>query len=276
MDSRVQELREHIKAEAEALDLSVLPRAAALAEANVVTLSTIPPNALFRTRVPPLDIILHAIRCLLARRDFPGLGHVPDLLDLLTTSEFHRKLMVKKVEEVLTMHHQANNGHHGTLSGGEIFCLNEYEDFDTHIRSIYVELILQYCQYDIYHLWTSNPPRTADTTLRLCQYFPKLNQFYVNAVGHSPRLFHHDLTDIEGKALYDRGLDCCRFVTTSCEWAIAHKLSGQTLDEVFQTPQFRATFPCKVRLSTLRETMEYYVATVGSMFDKLQALCPPT
>ncbi|KAJ7720446.1 hypothetical protein B0H16DRAFT_1474434 [Mycena metata] len=253
----VQELRECIRAEAEALNLF-------MAEVNVA----IAPKSLFENRLPRLNIIVYAIRFLLAWQDSPDFDDVPSLLDFATALEIHQKLMIEKVANSTLTHHEK-------LSGENILCWHEYQNSDSNIRAVYTELILQYCEYDIYRLWTSDPPQTADTTLRLCGYFTRLNPLYLKAGRHSSRLFHHHLTGEEEKALHEHGVDCCAFVSDSCDWAITHQLPGQTLAEVFQTLQFKAAFPCKVSLSTLRETMDDYMSVVEGMSETLHVLLPP-
>jgi hypothetical protein len=67
--------------------LLFLPSAAYI-ERNIIN----NPKSLFKHRVPPLDIILYAIRCLLARLDARCPRNIPDLLDFATTTEFYRVL----------------------------------------------------------------------------------------------------------------------------------------------------------------------------------------
>lgn len=137
-DSAVQELRACIAAETDALDLF-------MAEVNVA----VAPKLLFGTRLPRLDIIVYAIRFLLARQDSPGFEDVPSLLDFATTLEVHRKLMIEKVEEA-----NATLTHHEKLSGENVLCWDEYRNSDSIIRAVYTELISQYCAYVSYLLCT--------------------------------------------------------------------------------------------------------------------------
>jgi len=270
MNNTLQELRAYIKASGFE---SPAPNHASISETNIIN----NPNSLFKHRVPPLDIVLYAIRRLLAPPDSPRLRDVPDLLDFATTIEFYRKLALQRVEEALTIHryYQANGGNPTTLTDEEVERLVEYKTSGPDLRSVYIEMVLQYCQWDIYHLWTSDPPCVADATLRLCEYFPQLNEVYRNTGAVSPRLFHYDLTDAEREALRVRGVDCCMFVHGSCEWARARQLSGQMLANVFQTPEFVVAFPCEVHVSELRKSMDHYMAAVERMVNELQEMFPP-
>lgn len=198
------------------------------------------------------------------------------MLDFATTIEFYRKLALQRVAEALKIHryYQANDDGPTKLTDEEVKRLREYQTNDSAVRDVYIEVVLQYCQWDIYHLWTSDPPRAADVALRLCEYFPELNEIYQNASTESPRLFHYDLTDLECEAVRLRGVDSCRFVSDSCEWARASKLPGQTLASVFQTPEFALAFPCDIYPAKLRETMEFYMAAVERMVKGLQEMFP--
>ncbi|KAJ7922258.1 hypothetical protein B0H13DRAFT_2411751 [Mycena leptocephala] len=229
------------------------------------------PKSLFKRRVPPLDIIFYAIRCLLARPDAQRLRDIPDLLDFATTIEFYRVIALQTAQEALKIqpYDQANDDRPVTLTDEEADRLREYNRNYPTVRTIYIETVLQYCQLDIYHLWTSDPPCTAGVTLRLSEYFPQL---YRTAGGVSPRLFHHDLSDAEHTALHVRALDCSAFVSDSCVWANEHRLPGQTLANVFQTPEFSAAFPCEIRLSELRKSMDFYMALVERMVNELQEM----
>ncbi|KAJ7914543.1 hypothetical protein B0H13DRAFT_2460439 [Mycena leptocephala] len=220
------------------------------------------PKSLFKRRVPPLDIIFYAIRCLLARPDARRLRDIPDLLDFATTIEFYRVIALQRVQEALKIHqyYQANDDRPVTLTDEEADCLREYNRNDPTVRTIHIETVLQYCQLDIYHLWMSDPPCTADVTLCLSEYFPQL---YRTAGGVSPRLFHYDLSDAEHTALRVRALDCSAFVSDS-----------QTLANVFQTPEFLAALPCEIQLSELRKSMDFYTALVERMVNELQEIFP--
>jgi hypothetical protein len=218
--------------------LFILPSAAYI-EKHIIKNS----KSLFKERAPPLDIVLYAIRLLLgASTDAPRLGDIPDLLDFATTIEFYRKLALQKVDEALTFqrYYEANNDGHTTLTDEEIERLHQYTRDGPEVRTVYIEMILQYCQWvrlwagftivtstdhwqDIYHLWTSDPPCPTDVTLRLCEYFPNLNGIYRNKGATSPRLFHYDLTDAEREVLRLRGIDSCMFVSDSCDWASARQ-----------------------------------------------------
>ncbi|KAF7362546.1 hypothetical protein MVEN_00602700 [Mycena venus] len=221
MNTTLQELRAYIKASGFESPAPNHASISAYIETNIIK----NPNSLFKHRVPPLDIVLYAIRRLLAPPDAPRLRDIPDLLDFVTTIEFYRKLALQKVEEALTIHryYQANDDHL-TLTDEEVQRLDEYKIEGPDLRSVYIEIVLQYCQWDIYKLWTSDPPSTADATLRLCEYFPQLNDKYRALTGGSPRLFHYDLTDTERDTLSLRGIDSCTFICDSSEWAKVRQL----------------------------------------------------
>ncbi|KAK7052233.1 hypothetical protein R3P38DRAFT_2859246 [Favolaschia claudopus] len=270
----LQELREHIKAASGVESPSPNHKSiATYIAANIVN----NPNSLFKGRVPPLDIILYAIRRLLTPTDPYRLQNVPDLLDLATTVEFWRKLALNRVDEALAIdeYYRGNRpSEHQTLTEEELETLRTFKADGPSERAVYVETVLQFCQFDIYQLWTSDPPCAADVTLRMCEYFPELNDIYRAARADSPCLFHKDLTGVEREALHVRGIDCCSFVSNSCAWASANRLPGQTLAEVFQTPEFLKRFPCAVLPARLRESMDYYLSTVEQMVVELQEILP--
>ncbi|KAJ7750628.1 hypothetical protein B0H16DRAFT_1549671 [Mycena metata] len=275
MNTTLQELRAHIKAsgfESPAANAKI----SAYIETNILN----HPNSLFKHRVPPLDIILYAIRTLLAAPDTPHPRDIPDLLDFATTIEFFRNLALQKVDEALTFHayYQDNDPERSRLTDEEVARLTEYQSNGNlgSLRTVYIEMIMQYCMMDIYYLWTSDPPRTADVTLRLSEYFPMLNKYYRNTGVTSPRLFLSDLSAEEREHVRDRGIDCCRFVTDSCQWANAHQQPGQTLASVFQTPAFADAHPCAVDVPALRNTMELYMDAVEKMVRELQDMFQPT
>ncbi|KAJ7719027.1 hypothetical protein DFH07DRAFT_973077 [Mycena maculata] len=224
------------------------------------------PNALFKRHVPPLDIILYAIRRVLAADAEAQV--IPDLLDLATTVEFFRTRALQNGREALVQYGRHSDTQR-TLSREDEKRLRKYQDGSADIRAVYIELLLQYCQLDIYRLWTCDPPRPADVTLRLCEYFPALNPLYT---ATSPRLFHYDLADAERALLRKRGLDCCLFVRDSCRWAVERSTPDDPLASVFRTPAFAACFPCTVSAASLRDMMEFYMGTVQAMVDELQGM----
>ncbi|KAJ7796526.1 hypothetical protein B0H14DRAFT_74110 [Mycena olivaceomarginata] len=172
METTLQELRAHITASGFQSPAPNHASISAYIEKHIIKNS----KSLFKERAPPLDIVLYAIRLLLgASTDAPRLGDIPDLLDFATTIEFYRKLALQKVDEALTFqrYYQANNDGHTTLTDEEIERLHQYTRDGPEVRTVYIEMILQYCQWDIYHLWTSDPPCPTDVTLRLCEYFPQ-------------------------------------------------------------------------------------------------------
>ncbi|KAJ6483848.1 hypothetical protein C8R47DRAFT_1132292 [Mycena vitilis] len=270
MTNTLQELRAHIKASGfESPSAKFVP----VIETNLVT----SPNSLFKRQIPPFDIVLFAIRTLLSLPDAPRLRDIPDLLDFATTIEYYRTLATKRVQEALTIHryYQANpDDGHLPLTDKEVRCLRGHKSNDTNLRDVYIEMVLMYCQIDIYHLWTSDPPRTADVTLRLSEYFPALNGYYKSEDKSAARLFHFDLSDEERKKLHECGVESCFFVSESCSWARERRLPGQTLANVFQTPEFAVEFPCALSMKMLSKTMEHYLGEVESMFHELHQIFP--
>ncbi|KAJ7016148.1 hypothetical protein C8F04DRAFT_1164867 [Mycena alexandri] len=274
MNTTLQELRAYIKAsgfESPAANAKI----SAYIETNILN----HPNSLFKHRVPPLDIIIYAIRTLLTAPDAPHPRDIPDLLDFATTIEFFRNLALQKVDEALTFHayYKDHDQDRLLLTDEEVARLSEYQSKTNSdsLRKMYIGMVMQYCMMDIYYLWTSDPPRTADVTLRLSEYFPMLNKYYRNTGVASPRLFLSDLSVEEREHVRDCGIDCCQFVADSCQWANMHRQPGQTLANVFQTPAFADAHPCTVRISTLRTTTEYYMDAVEKMVKELQDMFQP-
>ncbi|KAJ7187717.1 hypothetical protein GGX14DRAFT_580858 [Mycena pura] len=281
MDNTLQELRTYIKAS----ECSSSMHAAIPAYIEKKILND--PGSQFKNRVPPLDIIIYAIKRLLANSPIV----VPDLLDFTTTVEFYRKLALQKADDALKIHqsYRADDYSATTLTGDEVERLQGYQMNDSTLREIYIELVLNHCQLvchlcrysvlkylnchlpDIYHVRTSDPPRTADLESRLCEYFPEL---YRDARGESSLLFHSDLTQPEREVVRFRGADSFKFLRDSYDWACANQISGQTLESVFQTSEFAIAFPCKIHPPTLRETVELYMETVERMVNELQEMFP--
>ncbi|KAJ7286759.1 hypothetical protein C8J57DRAFT_1281974 [Mycena rebaudengoi] len=217
------------------------------------------PNPLFRRHVPPLDIVLYAICTVLEPADGTAAAlrlheRIPDLLDFATTVEFYWLLAVERAREAL------EDKNPGRLESADEELLRVHDVSDAALRMPYVELILQYCPFGIYKLWTRAPPSTADVTLRLCDV--------------SPRLFHFDLTDAERERVRQTGLDCAGFVAESCAWAQEHRVPGRKLEDTFQTPDFAVAFPCEIDLATMRATMAHYMDRVEAMVGDLQAMFP--
>ncbi|KAJ7117398.1 hypothetical protein C8R43DRAFT_1137690 [Mycena crocata] len=272
----LQELRAHIEA-AGFESPTANARISAYIESEILN----HPNALFKHRVPPLDIIIHAVRSLLASSSsnpsgIPNPNGIPDLLDFATTIEFYRGLALTKLREALTFngHYHRHGGEGVALSADEEMRLRTHDEEANDLRHIYVEMLLQYCQTDIYYLVMRDPPRSADVTLRLCEYFPALNKMYANA-HTSPRLFHFDLDEEEKKLLRERGIDCCRFVRDAVQWAVQRSaVDGQTPAAHLCTPAFAAAFPCPIRLYCLRETMDHYIDAIVRMVHELESMFP--
>ncbi|KAJ7189065.1 hypothetical protein C8R46DRAFT_1056520 [Mycena filopes] len=265
----LQELRAHIKAAGFESPASTT-KISAYIETNIIN----HPNSLFKHHVPPLDIILYAIRSLLAKAPAAGaprLRDIPDLLDFATTVEFFRKLALQKAGEALTFHeyYYLKDDGRRMLTEEEVLRLQVYQAEGGHLRKVYLEMVMQYCLIDIYYLWTSDPPRTAEVTLRLSEYFPMLNKYYGAA---SPRLFLNDLSDEEREHVRARGVDCCRFVAATCEWAQVRRKPEQTLATMFQTREFAEVHPCTVEIPQLRHSMEFYMDAVEKMVKELQGM----
>ncbi|KAJ7856954.1 hypothetical protein B0H14DRAFT_3448156 [Mycena olivaceomarginata] len=229
------------------------------------------PTAPPKHRVPPLDIILYAIRRVLGPPDAPCVSDIPDLLDFATSIEFYRALALSKAEEALRFHeYYQTNKRDAALSKAEAVRLREYQMNDISMRKTYIGIILQYCELVGRHLppLDERPAAPADLTLRLCEYFPMLNAHYAAACV-SPRLFHYDMSATERELLRLRGLECCTFVYDSCAWAAARSGPGQPLVGMLQTPAFTAAFPCKAPQAALRQTMNYYMDTVEGLVNDL-------
>ncbi|KAJ6448878.1 hypothetical protein C8R45DRAFT_1045488 [Mycena sanguinolenta] len=281
LSSTLQELRAHITG----LGLeSPSPNHASISayiETNIIN----NPNSLFKRRVPPLDIVLYAIRRLFepppdAPPDTPRprLRDVPDLLDFVTTIEFYRKLTLQRAEEALTIHeyYLQTDDRRANLTKQDVKRLKDYKANGDNLRKMYIEIVSQFCLWHIHYLWTSSPPRPADVTLHLCEYFPNLNEYYRNSGKKSPRLFHSDLTDAESRLLDERGKESCEFVVTSCEWAESRLqfFPGQTIANMIQTPEFSEQFPCNIDLSSLRSAMDFFLKAVDGMVNELQEMFP--
>jgi hypothetical protein len=173
-------------------------------------------------------------------------GDVANLLDFATTIEFYRQLALQKMEDALKIQrsYQVNDDGATKLTDEEVKQLRDYRTNGSTLRSIYMDIVLQYCQWvrhlqrcsvlkylnrrlqDIYHICTSDPPRAADLTLRLCQYFPELSETPEKSRAESPYLFHHNLTDAEREAVRLRGDASSKFVSGLYEWAVEHQIPG--------------------------------------------------
>ena len=150
----LQELREHIKTtgvefpatHAHISGAHALPctpaysSSAAFIETHILT----HPNAFFKRRVPPLDIILFALRSLLAK---PA-QDIPDVLDFATTIEVYRTLALTKVEEALTIHeyYQVHDRLRTALTPADVDSLCQYQNSAPTLRAVYLSVILQFCQ----------------------------------------------------------------------------------------------------------------------------------
>jgi len=224
-------------------------------------------DSLFKTRVPPLDLILYAIRNIM--RPSMVADQIPDLLDLLAAVEFYRNVSLGKANDALVYNdwYKAKDERAISLTHEERTDLESQVKMADVLRAIYFNLILQYCQFDVYTLWSHHPDSMTDLILRMSDYFPRLNKNYTTP---TPRLFLHDLSDDENDQLHKTGLGCCRFVRDSYAWAVEHRLPGQSLVTMLQSEDFAAVFPCPIDQDRLVDSMVYYLEAVESVVRQLE------
>ncbi|KAJ6631300.1 hypothetical protein B0H10DRAFT_2206987 [Mycena sp. CBHHK59/15] len=290
----LEELRAYIRASgaespADAnANISASASAAAYIETHILSS---PAAALFTRHVPPLDIILFAIRSVLAPPHATA-SHVPDLLDFATTVEFYRACAVKRGREALVFgayyrgegEGDDNEGEEGrtNLTRKEEEYLHEHtsEEWDAQLREIYIELVLQYCILDIHTLWTASPPCPAAVAQRLCEYFPRLVPTHASSSPRrnshtSPRLFHFDLSDAERARVDETGRTSCVFVRDSCAWAEERaRKGGPPLHQLLPSPAHAAAFPCAVDARALCATTAFYLACVEDVVRVLEGMFP--
>ncbi|KAF7289165.1 hypothetical protein MIND_01377600 [Mycena indigotica] len=264
MESDLEQLRAHIRATG-----FNSPVANATISAYIRAHILEHPNKLFTTRAPPLDIILFAINNIFVGRVPPPIDSIPDLLDLLTSAEFYRKIALEKANEALKLHlkYKDTSPTRTRLTDEEEQQLRGHGERDENLRSIYLELYHQFATYHMYELWTCHPPRPADMIARFCEYYPETPWLHPHTEALAHRLFCHDLSPAERAECRQRGLDMCKFMTDSSEWA-QKNYPGVLKSLVYQKPEFRAEMPCEV--DQLRPSLDYYTNTVEAMVNELQ------
>ncbi|KAF7311433.1 hypothetical protein MKEN_01045500 [Mycena kentingensis (nom. inval.)] len=238
------------------------------------------PNKLFHKRVPPLDIIAYAIYRSLVGDGAPHLDSIPDIIDMLATVEFYRRFTLRKTREALQLHAQLLEQSPGQtrLNEEREALLRAHGEEDAVLREIYLENIRHLCGFEIYHLWTSNPSRIADTALRLCQYFPELASQYseYHEQGDAPpSFFYRDLSDAERATFVDTGVEVCQFMADTHKWVDTHAPEGALTAVIFQIPEFRATFPCPFNRKNIQQNVRYYVERVEKLVTDLHDIFPP-
>lgn len=72
----------------------------------------------------------------------------------------------------------------------------------------------------------AKPPSMTDFLIRFNEYFPHLNKLYGRK---SPRLFWSDISSKEIVELSKLGVDCCRRVQETVNWATEHVGKGFVL-----------------------------------------------
>ncbi|KAJ7651130.1 hypothetical protein FB45DRAFT_1018482 [Roridomyces roridus] len=208
------------------------------------------------SRPSGLNIVISAIQKILGPTDKIHYKLIPDLLDFLTILELCHRLKLKgAVDEAREPRHEDEEWLQSVQTGK--------------FRQLFIEIVLKYCELDMYRLWTQDPPIPSLATQRLREYFPVSCS---EADGHtvaSPRLFHSDLSGSEREEIYSRGTKCRRFIYDSIAWADAHGGRGESLATIFQSAEFQTRYPCEVDIGCLRQAVGFYVKVVQDSIDKL-------
>lgn len=112
-------------------------------------------DSLFKTRVPPLDFILYAIKNIM--RPSMVLDQIPDLLDLLAAVEFYRNIALGKANDALVYNdwYKAKDERVVSLTQEERTDLEMQVQMADILREIYFNIILQYCQFVSEHVLSS-------------------------------------------------------------------------------------------------------------------------
>ncbi|KAF4598138.1 hypothetical protein AB1N83_004296 [Pleurotus pulmonarius] len=185
---------------------------------------------------PPLDVVVYAARNILLPTVI--IDQIPDLLDLLSTVETHRKHIVLKADDALAFHaywKNENVDESVLLAAEEHRFVGSIVADNTAMRDSYKSVISALCQMDIYHLWTRIEPSIAKLAVRMNEYYPPSNKKYQRQPA---LLFHADLSTAERADIEVACRETVEFFQQSLSWALSHADPGQPLSECFQSDKF--------------------------------------
>ncbi|KAG5335752.1 hypothetical protein C0989_000464 [Termitomyces sp. Mn162] len=185
------------------------------------------PKSSIIKQVPPLQVVIYAINNIL----YPTLvtRRIPQLLDLLATVEFYRKRTLASSLEATIWNEYYEVQNENTvyrLSEEDGTYLKRLESDSISMRTMYITLVSECCQLDMYLLLTAKPPSMTDFLIRFNEYFPRLNKQHQSK---SPRLFWSDLSSQEIVQLSNLGADCCSQVQEIVSWATDYVRKGSVL-----------------------------------------------
>ncbi|ESK93688.1 hypothetical protein Moror_1505 [Moniliophthora roreri MCA 2997] len=206
-------------------------------------------------KTPPLELISYAIRDMMYPT-FISPSRAPDLLDLIATAESYRMRAVEKADTAREF-----NNYYSTRRATEIDILTA-EELDVVLlteeeqiildkvianapetRQKYVDLVLGYCQLDIYHLCTTC---SEDIGPRMEKYFG--NESFI----HNPE---------EGRQF---AMAAKKITLMMHDWAVVQNSGvGGVRNR-----------PCPVEVEGLLSATEVYLQHVEEQIQSLEAIFP--
>ncbi len=188
-----------------------------------------------------MDVVVYAARNILLPTVI--IDQIPDLLDLLSTVETHRKHIVLKADDALAFHaywKNENVDESVLLTAEEHRFVGSIVADNTAMRDSYKSVISALCQMvsshninivtmrnvflqDIYHLWTRIEPSIAKLAVRMNEYYPPSNKKYQRQPA---LLFHADLSTAERADIEVACREIVEFFQQSLSWALSHADPG--------------------------------------------------
>ncbi|THU85053.1 hypothetical protein K435DRAFT_394657 [Dendrothele bispora CBS 962.96] len=175
------------------------------------------PTGEIQDKVPPLQIFTYEVRKIL----YPDLlyDQIPNLLDLLANVDRYRAFIIEKAEQAVAFDRFYKHLHTDTLglTEKEIKDLEEYSIHAEEMRGVYIAIVTQFCELDIYQLWMTTG-KLSVVWPRLTEYFPMIGDKKGKRVEPS-RDFLLDLSAGEQEQLRKAGEECYDYLELSSDLA---------------------------------------------------------
>ncbi|CAA7261649.1 unnamed protein product [Cyclocybe aegerita] len=240
----------------------VSPQASALAQPSMLEHG----DAL-KSRIPPLDIILYAIKGILYPT--PIYEQIPGLIRLLTMAEFHRLRAINIASNALSIqsYYQDNPDPSVMLLSDETegyFKAFVDTGSSAEWRAMFMKLLSICCAIDVLQVWFHDSD--TDFWLRWNEYFAVLDPLAEKPAKLS-HIFHYALSTHDIDQLRAAASHCVGLLEHAEDEQLLYALSSQSYEKVLQTEELQERQHLPKMDAPFQKVVESYLATVHGVVE---------